>query len=135
MTYNDQYPILPGPLRPADPIFVKLETLKVEDIFKYQLSKFIYKCLNHLVPGNFENWFKLNHNIHEYRTRCNYNIADDLNINNLFIPLARTANYGLKQLRVNGPRIWNAVPTHIRNEKSLNVFLRKLKSHLISGYG
>ena len=26
---------------------------------------------------------------------------------NLFVPSARTSNYGLKQLRENGPRIWN----------------------------
>ena len=43
-------------------------------------------------------------------------------IKNLFIPSARTTNYGLKQLRVNGPRIWNSLPTFIKN-----VFTNNLK--------
>ena len=40
----------------------------------------------------------------------------------------------LKQLRVTGPRIWNALPTYIKNEISFNVFLKNLKVHYISGY-
>ena len=39
MTY-DVFPTIPGPLRPTDPIFVKLNSLKVEDIYKYQVAKF-----------------------------------------------------------------------------------------------
>ena len=38
---------------------------------------------------------------------------------------ARTTNYALKQLRVTGPRIWNALPTYIKNELSFHVFLKK----------
>ena len=30
-------------------------------------------------------------------------------INSLFIPLARTFNYGLKMLKVKGPKIWNTL--------------------------
>ena len=32
----------PGPLRSTDPIFVKLNCMKVEDIYKYQVSKFVF---------------------------------------------------------------------------------------------
>ena len=52
----------------------------------------------------------------------------------LFTPFARTTNYGLKQLTVNGPRIWNALPDYIRNEESLPIFLRNIKIYLLSGY-
>ena len=40
MTYSDQYPVIPGPLSPSNPIFIKLELLKIEEIFKYYISKF-----------------------------------------------------------------------------------------------
>ena len=40
MTFN-VYPIIPGPLNPSDPIFVKLETLK---------------CINFYVGSKFS-WF------------------------------------------------------------------------------
>ena len=52
----------------------------------------------------------------------------------IYLPFARTTNYGLKQLRVNGPRIWNSLPTNIKNATSMHVFLKNLKVHFISLY-
>ena len=74
MTYNDQYPVIPGPLSPSHPIFIKLELLKIEEIFKYYISKFIFKCLLQLTPINFHSWFTASSAIHNYRTRSNFNI-------------------------------------------------------------
>ena len=135
MTYNDMFPTVCGPLISSDPIFVKLEMLKIDDIYKYQVSKFIFKCINKMVPINFDNWFKINYDVHGYKTRLNMNINDGSKIINLFVPSARTTNYGLKQLKVNGPRIWNDLPSTIKNSTSLHIFLKKLKVHFISKYG
>ena len=135
MTFTDIYPSVPGPLSPSDPIFAKLEALKVIDIYKYQVSKFVFKCINLIAPVNFHGWFKLDHVRHTYRTRSKFNINDGNIIKNLFIPYARTTNYGLKQLKVNGPRIWNSLPSDIKNTTSINVFLKKLKLYYISAYG
>ena len=61
---------------------------------KFQVSKFIFKCINKIAPVNFQNWFKINHDRYGYNTRSNININDDKLIKNLFIPYARTTNYG-----------------------------------------
>ena len=53
MTYNDKYPATYGPLISSDPIFTKLEILKVSEIYKYQVAKLIYKCINAIAPANF----------------------------------------------------------------------------------
>ena len=91
MTYNDTYPAVYGPLISSHPIFTKLETLKVSDIYKYQISKLIFKCINGIAPVNFQNWFKINHERHCYNTRSNINIINvGIKINNLFIPSARS---------------------------------------------
>ena len=45
-------------------------------------------------------------------TGLNLNVNDGTIIRNLFVPFARKTNYGLKQLRVNGPRIWNCLPNN-----------------------
>ena len=104
-----------GPLISADPIFSKLESLKIFDVYKYQVSKFIFKCINNIAS--------------------NINMTDGTKINNLFIPSARTTNYyGLKQIKVNGPRIWNTLPNNIKNSSTLHAFLSKLKFHYISEY-
>ena len=61
-------------------------------------------------------------------------MTDGTKINNLFIPSARTTNYGLKQIKVNGPRIWNTLPNNIKNSSTLHAFLSKLRLHYISEY-
>ena len=100
VNFNDAYPTVHRPLISSEPIFSKLETLKISDIYKYQVSKFIFKCINNMAPIHFQNWFVMSHKLHGYHTRSNINSTDGTKINNLFIPSARTTNYGLKQLRL-----------------------------------
>ena len=102
-----------------------MNSMKVEDIYKYQVAKFVFKCLN---------WYKLNHLIHGHLTRSNFNVNDGVVINNFFVPSIHTTNYGLKQLKVNGPRIWNELPSYLKNSSSLNIFLKDLKAYYISIY-
>ena len=135
MTFNDEFPAIPGPLRSADPIFIKMNSMKVEEIYKFQVVKFVFKCLNQTTPVQLHNWYKLNHLMHVHHTRSNYNVSNKAVINNLFVPLACTTNYGLKQIKVSGPRIWNELPSNLKNSSSINIFLKKLKIHYISTYG
>ena len=134
MTYNDVFPAIPGPFNPTDPIFVKLKYMKVQDIYKYQSAKFVFKCLNQTAPVQFHNWYKLTNEIHGHHTRWNFNVNDGTIIKNIFTQSACTTNYGLKQIKVNGPRIWNDLPTYLKNVTPLNVFLKNLKLFYISGY-
>ena len=134
MTFNDTYPTVHGPLITADSIFSKLESLKIFGVYKYQVSKFIFKCINNIAPKHFQNWFVMSHKLHGYHTRSNINMTDGTKINKLFIPSARITNYGLKQIKVNGPRIWNTLPNNKKNSSTLHAFLSKLKLHYISQY-
>ena len=43
MTFSDLYPDTLGPLCPSNPIFSKLNMLKVSDIHKYQVLKFVFQ--------------------------------------------------------------------------------------------
>ena len=43
----------------SNPLFLKLEILKIQDLFKVKIGKFIYKCLNKNTPINFHDWFLL----------------------------------------------------------------------------
>ena len=111
----------------------KLNALKVDDIYNHQVSKFVFKCIYRLTPEQFHDWYKLTCGMHEHSTRSNVNVNEGIVINNLFVPSATTSNYGLKQLKVSGPRIWNKLPSDL-NVSSLNVFLKKLKLYYISKY-
>ena len=131
MTY---FPLCQDHLPPSGPFFVRMSTLKVTYIYKYQISKFIFKCINRQAPISFQNWFTLNYEKHRYNTRLNIDINTNENIKNLYVPYARTTNYGLKQIKTDGPRIWNAIPNHIKNIKSISLFLNHLKTYYISQY-
>ena len=117
---------VPGPLPASSPLFVKLELLKLNDIFNLHVSMFIHKCLYHQISENSK---------HNYLTRHNYNNPSNvIATNSIFIPLARTTNYGLKMLKVKGPKIWNSLPSGIRITKSPYCFKKLLKSHFLSLY-
>ena len=96
LTFNDVYPSAPDPLIPTEPIFAKLNVLKVEDIYNHQVSKFVFKCIYRITPIQFHDWYKFTCGIHEHSTRSNYNVSDGIIINNLFVPSVKTSNYGLK---------------------------------------
>ena len=134
MTFNDKFPVVPGPLNPSNPIFASLEILKVDDMHKYQVAKFIFKSINKLTPENFHHWFLMNSEVYDHKTRSNFKIDDKTAVNNLFIPSARTTHYGMKLIKVSGPRIWNSLPTHLKQVTTLEIFLKKLKDHFLSGY-
>ena len=108
--------------------------LMVDDIYNHQVSKFVFKCIYRLTPEQFHDWYKLTCVMHEHSTRSNFNVNEGIVINNLFAPSANTSNYGLKQLIVSGPRIWNKLPSDLKNVSSLNAFLKKLKLYYISKY-
>ena len=135
ITYHDQFPLIPGPLPASSPLFAKLGLLKLKYIFSLQVSIFIHKCLYLQTSNNFNDWFILNHSKHNYLTRHNYNNpSNKVATNSLFIPLARTSNYDLKKLKVEGPKIWNTLPPIIRTTQSPYSFKKSLKLHFISTY-
>ena len=77
ITLNDKLPLVPGPLHPANPLFYKMEILKIY-VFKLQLAKFIFNCIHLITPPIFYNWFKLINTVHNHNTRSTFfNINHD----------------------------------------------------------
>ena len=104
----------PGILQSSNPLFVKLKILKIKDIYSLQISKKIFNCVNNNIITNFQNWCKRNCHRHDYRTRSNYTDVNALtHSNNLHILSACTSFYGLKLIKVYGPKYWNTIPNHI----------------------
>ena len=120
---------------PSKPLFFKEQMLKVQDLFKMRITKFMHNCLNKTSPVNFHLWFKLTILIHNHNTRSKYISIDNLiTTNNLFIPTARTSHYGLKLIKVQRPKIWNEIPPLIRNISSPKLFINKLKKEILESY-
>ena len=142
MTRNDHYPQVPGPLISTNPIFKDLQILKVEDVFKLHLLKFVFSCLSLITPSIFFDWFILNHTVHNYNTVSNttinminyFEIDNVAETNILHIRSSRLVNYGAKMLKVAGPKMWNNLPLNIRSAKSVKNLKYLLKMFLIGQY-
>ena len=109
----------------SNPLFIELKFLKIHNIFKLKITDFIFKCVSDWHPSNFHSWFKFTSDIHSYNTRSN-------STNKLFIPAIRTTHYGLKSIKYNGPKTWNAIPITITGKVEYNKFIKNLKEYLIT---
>ena len=126
---------MPDPLASTNPMFFKLEILNVKGIFTLQISKFIYRCLNLDTPDNFHEWFKLNCVLHPCDTRSNFiDINNIIKSNNIFILGASTSFYGLRLIKIEGPKLWNALLKYFHNNNSLISFVKCFKNHLLQKY-
>ena len=120
----------------SDPLFFRLGFLKVHDIFKLKIAKFVFKSLNNDTPLTFHDWFTLTSHIHRYNTRSKFtNIDSESETRTLFIHYARTTHYGMKLIKVLGSRIWNQLPPFLRVEDMTPYsFNYQIKKHLLFPY-
>ena len=57
---------------------------------------------------------------HPYNTRSNFIYINNIvKSNNIFTLSARTSFYGLRLIKVEGHKLWNALPKYIHNNNSL----------------
>ena len=106
------------------PLFKELGLLKIGEINKYLLGKFMYKWSNSRVPLLFQDMFQYVRNVHGYGTRQS---------DHLYTPIVKT-NLGKCSLRYKGPVIWNSILTaHINPDTSEAVFAKTLEHCIVIG--
>ena len=105
----------------ADPLFVKLKCLKVDDINFLQTAVFMFRFNTELLPDSFSSMFKANNAVHSYSTRQASNI-------HLVNPRSTLAH---KSIRHSGPDVWNSLPQHVRNLQTKHSFKNAIKRSLI----
>ena len=121
MTFND-------PLAHTSPIFSELQLLKLEDIHCLHISSFVYECHNKLAPIHFRDYFTQMSESHSYNTRGAAR-------GDFFLVRKNTLQYGLRSICFNGAKIWNTIPSDIRNSPSIRNFKNKLKKRFLQSYG
>ena len=125
---------------PTDPLFKNLEILKVDDIYSFKVSVFIYQCLTSATP--FESWFSYIHDSHIHSTRQGtsvnrknyFDIGETVATSSLHHRYSRLINYGGKSMKVSGPVLWNKIPDKIRDLLTLSAFKKDYKLHLLQSY-
>ena len=131
----------PGPLPSSEPLYKKLEILKIHDIYELSISNFVYSTLTFDSPAIFDNWFQYAHEIHDHTTRVSTDVIresyfDVGHVQQSFTLHTKGANniYGGKMIQVSGPVIWNRIPEDIQKAGSIITFKKNLKLHIFDQY-
>jgi hypothetical protein len=106
------------------PILIELHWLPVKQRIEYKLLLLTFKALNGSAPSYLSNLIKSykpsrslrssNSNLLEKHTTFNFKM------------------YGKRAFKCAGPELWNSLPHDLRFIPSLNVFKKKLKTHLFN---
>ena len=110
----------------TNPLFLELEILKLEDIYKLEVAKLMFKHEKKCTISSSINVVNLSL-CHKHNTRLSSN-------HNYFLNQPRT-NLGLRSFSYAGPKIWQCVPTEFKDKiKAFSSFKYKYKKYLISLY-
>ena len=88
-------------------LYHKYKFLKIDDIYNYEVGKFMYLNDIKALPQIFENYFLSLNLAHNYNTRSKSN-------KNYFLNFVRT-NSGKNSLRFKGVQLWNNIPSNLKS--------------------
>ena len=96
-------------------LFQKLSILPIDEINNEAIALFTFRYFNNTLPVTFDNFFKLNMELHSHNTRSSTKIHIDH---------ART-NYKNYSTKFKGCDIWNNLPTAIKKTPNHFTFFKK----------
>lgn len=100
----------------SKPLFDKYKTLSIFDMYKKEISIFMYKYKNNMLPQSFDGSFREHQANHKYNTRnkCDYQL-----------PIHK-----MKTILDIGPRMWNELPLYLKSSRTIGQFKRNLIHYL-----
>ena len=104
----------------SDPLFKKLNILKLTQIYDTSIAVFMFKFIKGMLPSIFDDLFCRTSDRATRVTRNSYKLA---------IPLCRTELHK-KSIRYQGPHIWNKYEDVINHQCSLHTFKRRMKQYI-----
>ena len=111
----------------TEPLFKKLNLLKVKVIFDVQCLKCWYKFVNNKLPNYFRDMFKFNHELYNIKTRNHYHLH-----------LYPTRTSGARNiLRHHIPELLNKFPHYLIDRietHSIYSFSHQIKCYLVDLY-
>ena len=106
---------------PSKPLFVKMEILPLDGVYRYQVGKLMFDTKNNFIKMPIK--LELLEDVHKYGTRSKTNL-------NYSVPHART-NIGKASFSSCGPTIWNNIPLVIKNNTKV-IFKREYKKYVLN---
>lgn len=104
-------------------ILASLHWLPVGFQIDFKILLFVFKALNGLAPQYIEDLIQIYTTVRELRSEGQLQLV---------VPRARLKTRGDRAFSVVGPRLWNALPLHIRTAPTVECFKSRLKTHFYS---
>ena len=104
----------------CQPYFASLGILSLSDVFKYNVSLFMYKYFHRKLPSIFD-IFQLNNEIHQHNTRQSQHLHQ---------PKPKT-EFGKRFFRYQRVLIWNNSYANLNVNVKIGLFKKTLKEHLL----
>ena len=101
-------------------LFVNLKILDVPSIYSLQVSSFMYLYHNDALPIAINQIFQTGNQIHQNST----------SYSDFYRPHSCRTNIKKFLILFQGPRIWNSLPSNIKNAPTFNIFKRVIKPFL-----
>ena len=108
------------------PIFKKLEVLNIFEIVDYQLAELAFRYSVDQLPDIFSSYFTDLTSLYPYETRSKSS-------KNFHLPRPNL-NHGKFGLKYASAKVWNSVPTGLKDCTSLKLFKRLYKKHIVYLY-
>ncbi len=93
---------------------------KIVNIYETAVLIFVHKQRNNLLPEVFKEYY------HNVRGRS---MRSSRQNNNLYVEFARTS-FGTKSLKIIGAKLWNIIPTEIKEVQGIHKFKHLLKKYM-----
>ena len=100
------------------PLFTRLHWLKIRERIIFKLLLIIYKCLMVQEPYDLRNMLQLSLSDRTKKLASKRSVG----------------TYGNRSFSVAAPKLWNALPQHIREEPTITKYKKLLKSYLMTHY-
>ena len=107
------------------PVMYDLHWLPVAQRIKFKVLLMVFKCRNNMAPTYLQDLIRPQQHTRSLRSS---------NQNLLEIPFTRQNSFAQRAFGVAGPRLWNSLPSDIRDLSSLSLFKSKLKTVLFQDH-
>ena len=104
-------------------IYEELKWMNVQQRCNYFKATLMYKCINGLAPENLAQSVRDRKLPHSYCTRSQSS-------GNIYIERSRT-DWGRRTFRDSGARLWNNLPTYVKNSVNVQSLKMNLKRHIL----
>ena len=115
-----------APFQSSNPqqFFDELDLLNLAQIHNLEKAKFMYKYKAKKLPSNFTGYFEEIGENHQYNLRsiAQHNLQ----------PSRFKTKYGKKKIQYDGTKIWNNIPTTIKESKTVNSFSGLYRAYILN---